>query len=155
MGGIHHGSAADATQVYAAVSDIWRADIPRPGLTALKIATGEELWHVPTPQVACSWLIGLCRRGQSAAVTVIPGVVFSGAVDGHIRAYAADTGTIVWDHDTATSHPVVGGGRASGGSIDDGGTTIAHGTVYVNSGYADTGLGKKGNLLLAFTVDGK
>ena len=155
MGGMHRGSAADGLQVYAAVSDLWRADSPRPGLTALKVATGEEVWHVPTPKVACSWFIGLCRRGQPAAVTVIPGVVFSGAVDGHLRAYAAETGAIVWEHDTAKPHPVVGGGHASGGSIDGGGATVAHGAVYVTSGHADTGLGKKGNLLLAFTVDGK
>lgn len=155
LGGIVHGSGADATHVYAAVSDISRAETPRPGLTAVKIATGEVLWHVPTPAVHCSWIFGLCKRGQAAAVTVIPGVVFSGAVDGHIRAYAADTGAIVWDYDTAPSHPVVGGGSASGGSIDHGGTTIAHGAVYLNSGYAHTALGKKGNLLLAFTVDGK
>ena len=41
-----------------------------------------------------------CSPSQSAAVTVIPGVVFSPSNDGHVRAYAASDGRILWDLDT-------------------------------------------------------
>ena len=43
-----------------------------------------------------------CSPAQSAAVSAIPGVAFSGSVDGHMRAYSTTDGTIVWDFDT---HP--------------------------------------------------
>ena len=41
-----------------------------------------------------------------------------------------------------------------GGSIDGPGPTVANGVVYVNSGYPTAG-GTPGNVLLAFSVDGK
>jgi hypothetical protein len=31
-------------------------------------------------------------------MTVIPGAVFSGSVDGHSRAYSTATGEVIWDH---------------------------------------------------------
>ena len=43
---------------------------------------------------------------------------------------------------------------ARGGAIDGPGATVVDGMVYVNSGYAFTG-GMSGNVLLAFSVDGK
>jgi polyvinyl alcohol dehydrogenase (cytochrome) len=43
---------------------------------------------------------------------------------------------------------------AKGGSIDGPGPAIADGMVYVCSGYGSWG-GKSGNVLLAFSVDGK
>ena len=41
-----------------------------------------------------------CTGAQSAAISVIPGVVFSGSVDGHLRAYSTTDGKIIWDFDT-------------------------------------------------------
>jgi polyvinyl alcohol dehydrogenase (cytochrome) len=48
----------------------------------------------------------------------------------------------------------VNGIEGTGGSLDAGGPTIANGMVFTNSGY---GLwnGLPGNVLLAFSVDGK
>jgi polyvinyl alcohol dehydrogenase (cytochrome) len=40
-----------------------------------------------------------------------------------------------------------------GGSLDNGGATVAGGMVYVNSGYGRI-TGQPGNVLLAFGVDG-
>jgi polyvinyl alcohol dehydrogenase (cytochrome) len=68
-------------------------------------------------------------------------------------AVEGPTGKIVWTHDTGQAYKTVDGSEARGGSIDFGGTTIADGTVYVNSGY---GLwGHIGHVLIAFSVDGK
>ncbi len=43
---------------------------------------------------------------------------------------------------------------ASGGSLDAGGPTLAGGVLYVNSGYGQF-LGRGGNVLLAYSVDGR
>lgn len=156
LGGIEWGPAADESNVYVAVADPGgQADKRKPGLTALKIATGERLWHVPAPRVPCSWGQSRCTNAQSAAVTVIPGVVFSGTTDGHLRAYSTKDGSVIWDFDTAAQpYAAVNGRQAKGGSLDAGGPTIVNGVLYVNSGYGRF-VGQPGNALLAFTVDGK
>ena len=63
-------------------------------------------------------------------------------------------GKILWDTETAKDFATVNGVKASGGSLDQGGATIVNGVVYVNSGYAER-TGQPGNVLLAFSVDGK
>jgi polyvinyl alcohol dehydrogenase (cytochrome) len=75
----------------------------------------------------------------------MPGGVFSGSMDGHLRAYSTIDGKILWDFDTAKSFQTQNGIHASGGPLDCGGPTIVNGSVYINSG----------NTLLAFSVDGK
>ncbi|HEY6330797.1 MAG TPA: PQQ-binding-like beta-propeller repeat protein, partial [Blastocatellia bacterium] len=156
LGGIEWGIAADQDNVYVPVADVGGpSDKRQPGITALKIATGDVVWHVPAPAPNCGWGTGRCFNSQSAAATVIPGVVFSGALDGHLRAYLTKDGLVVWDFDTAAgSYTGVNGAPAKGGAIDAGGPTIAGGILYVNSGYGRL-IGQPGNLLLAFTVDGK
>jgi polyvinyl alcohol dehydrogenase (cytochrome) len=121
------------------------------GLHALKVATGEEAWHTPHP--GCNDVPG-CGPAQSAAVTAIPGIVFSGGVDGHMRAYSAQDGRIVWDVDTKGEHRTVNGVAARGGSIDGPGPVVVGGMLYVASGYGLWGEAP-GNVLLAYSVDGR
>ena len=71
------------------------------GLFALKVAAGERVWATPNP--GCGDRPG-CSPAQSAAVTAIPGVVFSGSVDGHLRAYSIADGRIVWDGERSSRH---------------------------------------------------
>lgn len=153
LGGIQWGFAADEQNVYVPVADTTGPQ-RKPGITALQISTGKQLWHVPAPAANCSWGQARCNNSQSAAATLIPGVIFSGTVDGHLRAYATKDGTIIWDVDTALPMATVNGGLTSGGALDGGGPTIANGVLYTNSGYGRI-VGQPGNLLLAFTVDGK
>ena len=87
LGGIEWGSAADERIMYVPVSDVLRAEAG--GLHAIGIGSGERIWHTPAPRAHVQGRAGL-HGAQSAAISVIPGVVFSGSVDGHIRAY--DTG---------------------------------------------------------------
>jgi polyvinyl alcohol dehydrogenase (cytochrome) len=87
-------------------------------------------------------------------VTAIPGVVFSGAVDGYLRAYSAATGEILWGTDTTREFQTVNGKPARGGSLDAAGPAVVNGMVFVNSGYGQWG-GMPGNVLLAFSVNGK
>jgi polyvinyl alcohol dehydrogenase (cytochrome) len=154
LGGVEWGPAADAVNVYAAVADIhWGPQRAAGSLTALSLETGERVWHRPAPAPKCSWGADSCTTAQSAAVTAMPGVVFSGSLDGHLRAYAIADGAIVWDADTAQQYETINGVVANGGSLDAGGATIAGGMLYVNSGYGRFA-GKPGNALLAFSIDG-
>jgi polyvinyl alcohol dehydrogenase (cytochrome) len=122
------------------------------GLTALRIANGEKIWFSPfvcAPTAKPGW-----SPAQSQAVTAIPGVVFSGSLDGHLRAYSAEEGKIVWDFDTVRNYQTVNGVRATGGSLNGPGWVVAGGMLFVNSGYARLG-SIPGNVFLAFSVDGK
>lgn len=160
-GGVQWGMASDGQRVYASVSDLGRIRRddpldPRPnaadpkaggGLTAVRISDGEKSWFAaPAP---CPAGQPVCSPAQPAAVTAIAGAVFSGSIDGHIRAFSAEDGTVLWDFDTAQTWPTVNGVFSRGGSMDGPGAVIAGGMVYVNSGYARNG-GMAGNVLLAF-----
>jgi polyvinyl alcohol dehydrogenase (cytochrome) len=141
--GIAWGMAADHRNVYVARSGV----LAQPGngagsLTALDMKTGIVRWSTPAPQPACSWIDGICSHAQSQAVTVMPGSIFSGSMDGHLRAYSTIDGKILWDFDTAKAFQTQNGVHASGGPLDHGGATIVNGSVYINSG----------NSLLAFSV---
>jgi polyvinyl alcohol dehydrogenase (cytochrome) len=87
-------------------------------------------------------------------VSGIAGAAFSGSVDDHMRAYSTETGAILWDFDTMRSYQTVDGVQARGGSLNGPGSAIAGGLVIFNSGYSSPG-GAPGNVLLAFSVDGK
>jgi polyvinyl alcohol dehydrogenase (cytochrome) len=87
-------------------------------------------------------------------VSAIPGAAFSGSVDGHLRAYDTATGRIIWDVDTIQEYETVNGVRARGGSLDGPGPVIGGGMIFVNSGYVAAG-GAPGNVILAFSVDGR
>jgi polyvinyl alcohol dehydrogenase (cytochrome) len=151
LGGIEWGGAADQSQLYIAVSDAAATTAKPGGLIALRIADGKQVWRTDPPAPVCSWGTRNCIAAQSQAVSAIPGVVFSGSQDGHLRAYASADGTVMWDFDTAQSFATINGVAAAGGSLDNGGATVADGMVYVNSGYGRI-TGQPGNLLLAFAV---
>ena len=92
---------------------------------------------------------GGCSPGQPAAPTVIPGVVFSGSMDGVMRAYDTRDGRIIWEFNTRRPFPTINGVEGKGGGINGPGPVIAGGILYVNSGYGAIG-GIPGNVLLAF-----
>jgi polyvinyl alcohol dehydrogenase (cytochrome) len=149
LGGIEWGSAVDAEHAYFPVSDITR---PKPGgLHAVTLADGERAWHTPAPPPACGAGRG-CNTAQSAAITVIPGIVFSGSVDGALRAYSTRDGSIVWAFDTNREFQTLNGVPGKGASMLGPGPAVAGGMLYVNSGYGAFG-GRPGNVLLAFGVE--
>jgi polyvinyl alcohol dehydrogenase (cytochrome) len=156
LGGIMWGSAADRDHVYVANSDVrfvlGGVMLLDPGagggLFSLELASGKIAWKVPPFE--CGMRIQ-CSPALSAAVTVIPGVVFSGGVSGYLRAYATTDGRLLWEFDTAVDHNTVNGVAARGGAMEGPGPTIVGGMLYVNSGYGLWG-GLPGNVLLAFSV---
>lgn len=168
LGGSLWGSAADSRRIYVAISDAVLHSVidgsapgghrialdPKRGggLHAIDLQSGRIVWSArPAP---CPAAQPICSPAQSAAVTVIPGAVFSGSLDGHIRAYSSVGGRVIWDFNTARGFPTVNGNPARGGSIDATGTAVAGGIVFVNSGFDEFG-GMPGNVLLAFSVDGR
>lgn len=160
-GGVQWGMASDEQKVYAAVSDVSGVmNTAGPvggatfdpakggGLTALHLEDGSKAWYAPSPP--CDPPRPGCSPGQSAALTLIAGIVFSASLDGHIRAFSTQDGEMLWDFDTAQTYSTtVNGIPAKGGSIDGAGPVIAGGMVFVNSGYPFGG-GMPGNALLAF-----
>ena len=169
LGGVQWGIAADASNVYVAVSDVQIKPVAQGtpgaqatsgisylldpkaggGLFALKLETGETVWQRPHP--GCGEKPG-CSPAESAAVTVIPGIVFSRGLDGHLRGYSSVDGRIVWDVDTMRDYETVNGVKAKGGSLDGPGAVVVDGMLYVNSGYSVI-RHVPGNVLLAFSVD--
>ncbi|MFD2933375.1 outer membrane protein assembly factor BamB family protein [Spirosoma flavum] len=157
LGGIHWGMATDGQYVYAANADnkyalFGKTDSlhrPAPGLYALEVATGKIIWKAASP--SCGER-KQCIEANSAAPTVIPGVVFAGALDGHIRAYSTVDGKILWDYDTLREFETVNGIKGQGGSLDGPSPVVADGMVFVNSGYGLFGE-LPGNVLLAFEID--
>jgi polyvinyl alcohol dehydrogenase (cytochrome) len=157
LGGIHWGMASDGYFAYAAnadrdavVVDVHPDQEAAPGLYALDLMTGDIVWSAPAPRDTCEERQG-CYPANSAAPTVIPGAVFAGGLDGHIRAYSTSDGQILWDFDTVQEFETSNGIRGKGGSIDGPGPVIANGLVFVNSGYGQFGQ-IPGNLLLVFGV---
>ena len=185
LGGIEWGMASDGKRLYVPNSDIvtmmeearrargerllnFDPAPSRPSVNALDPATGKILWTTPTPKAACKYAGDRsrdrlanppCLNAQSAAVTIIPGALFSGATDGWFRAYDPATGKIIWEYSTtAQTYDTLNGVKGQpGGGIDSMGPTVANGMVYTFSGYggsANIG-GNPLNVLLAFSVDGK
>ncbi|HZZ69089.1 MAG TPA: PQQ-binding-like beta-propeller repeat protein, partial [Phenylobacterium sp.] len=153
LGGVEWSTATDGRIVYAPL-----ADFPgrgRPGLVALSVADGKELWRIAAPTgLPCNVPSGRCSPSFSQAATAVPGAIFAGALDGRLRAYAAADGKLLWEYDTTTPVDTVNGIKAApGGSLDMGGPVAAGGMVFVHSGYG--GSAGAANLLLAFSVDGR
>jgi polyvinyl alcohol dehydrogenase (cytochrome) len=164
VGGIEWGSATDGRNIYVALSDIGFQVDRKPGsndraynldptmgggLFAFRIDNGERLWQTPPPGCGDR---RPCSPAQSAAVTAIPGVVWSGAADGHLRGYSSSDGKIIWDYDTAHEYQTVNGVSGRGGAIDVAGPVVAGGMLFTVSGYPARG-GLAGNVLLAFGLD--
>jgi len=183
LGGVEWGIGADKKYIFVPISDILEifgeiaiaAGAPpppdyapgKPGLSALDPISGKIIWYTPAPAAPCHYAgdrskdftKGACVRAQSAAPAVMPGIVFSGTMDGWFRAYDASSGKIVWEFSTtAQTYDTVNGNPAQpGGGIDGMGPAIAGGMVYTMSGFSGAArTGSNGiNVLLAFSVDGR
>jgi polyvinyl alcohol dehydrogenase (cytochrome) len=150
LGGIQWGIAADDTQVYLPVADIYSD--PPGGLHAVSLATGAPAWTTPAPPPACGKPNRGCNAAQFSAISAMPGVVFSPSNDGAVRAYDAKSGAIVWTFDTNRDFKTLNGVRAKGGSMNGPAPVVGGGMLYVSSGYGTFGL-RPGNVLLAFGVE--
>jgi polyvinyl alcohol dehydrogenase (cytochrome) len=144
-GGIQGGMTADDDYLYVANSDVANHRDPMPGITALKLLTGERVWYTAAPMARCSFRGGHCERGFSAPLAAIKGAVFAGALDGRLYAYNARDGASLWEFDAGQTFATTNGGAVSGGAIDSGGPIVSNGRVIVNAG---VGLANSGVLLV-------
>jgi polyvinyl alcohol dehydrogenase (cytochrome) len=120
------------------------------GLVALDLMTGVEKWYVSfTPPQDEKQAFG--PHGASSAVTVVPGAVLSGDLDGMLRAFSPYTGSLIWQFNTARQYDhTVNQVPAKGGSIGSGGPIVVDGILYITSGFVGVQRGLPGNALLAF-----
>jgi polyvinyl alcohol dehydrogenase (cytochrome) len=139
-GQIVWGGAADERNAYFGLNS--------GGLVALELSNGERRWFAPLDPAPGA----IQRHGQDAAVSAIPGVVFSGGWDGVLRALSTSDGRVVWEYNMAREFTTVNGVAGKGGSVGSSGPTIAGGMVFVGSGLIGVQAGMAGNVLLAFSV---
>jgi len=152
LGGIEWGFATDGETAYVAISGAFeKAAGEAGGVVAVDVTDGSVLWSAPPVEDSCANRNG-CNTAQPGAVTVIPGVAFSGSLDGHLRAYDSGTGEVIWDFDTVREFGTVNDVPAHGGALNGPGVAIADGMLFVSSGYSSFGY-MPGNVLLAFSVD--
>jgi polyvinyl alcohol dehydrogenase (cytochrome) len=173
-GGIHHGMATDGERVYVPVADPERkvqGYVPKPGVYALAVHTGEVLWSLPV-QRGCAFdakdapLVGLAEMakgksdrtpwpacsyyyGQSAAAVYANGLVYAGALDGKLRVLDAAAGQPVRIIETNTPYAATNGVEGHGGAIDAGGTIVDGDQLFITSGYGMFGQ-MPGNMLLVY-----
>jgi polyvinyl alcohol dehydrogenase (cytochrome) len=154
LGGIEWGFSVDGATAYVSLSNaLEKKPGEAGGMVAVDIADGKPRWTIPPSPDTCNARRG-CNTGQPAAVSSIPGVVFSGSLDGHLRAYDSKTGNVLWDVNTVNEYDTVNRVPARGGSMNGPGATIVGGMLFVNSGYGSLGF-MPGNVVLAFSIDGK
>jgi polyvinyl alcohol dehydrogenase (cytochrome) len=151
ISGIQWGSSYDGKRIYVAT---YFAD---PGtLFALNPADGQVLWQTPSPENGCTTggaaaFPDVCARAHTPAATSTPGLVWEGSNDGKMRAYAADTGRVLWEYDTLREFAGVNGLTGFGSAISgSGGAVVANGMLYIQSGYFPFYPSEHGNVLLAF-----
>ncbi len=154
LNGIVWGGCADDENVYYGLQS--------GGIVALKLATGEKVWETkfPTPgqeeapqrnsDGTVTRVTRFVRASNSAAATMMPGVVFVAGSDGWLHAVAISDGHILWNYDTAHPFQTVNDVPAHGGAINSIGPTMANGMLYIASGYAVVG-SNSGNVLIAFS----
>jgi polyvinyl alcohol dehydrogenase (cytochrome) len=177
-GGVHWGMALTESTLFVPISDPEHERdgyTPQPGITALNINTGELLWKYAAER-ECEFdpantpLVGLENRrasakqdaskqfecsyyfGLSAAATATSKLVFSGGLDGKLRAFDASTGDILWQTETAKPFTAINGVKAHGGALDVTGPAFAGKWMYVQSGYGMFGQ-LPGNMLLAYRIE--
>ncbi len=154
FGGVHFGIAAMKGQFYVPIADFedgGKSTFPRqPGIHVVDIATGKDVWKVIAEDLCAGKRF--CAPGYGAAITVTDRLVLAGAMDGHLRIFNAETGTLLWDENTDRAYTAQNGTQAHGGSHSGGTAPVAwNGMLFSNSGYG--GLGKMpGNVLLAWSV---
>ena len=161
-GGVQWGSAADQSNVYVALSDIGR--IPVPNSQATDAGSGSRRRDVRAASRQRSAGVAHAAAAVRRPRALQPGAVGRGQRDSrrgvlgigrrtHPRLSPRPTAPIVWDFDTVGTYETVNGVPARGGSLNVAGPAISGGMLFVNSGYVQNGM--PGNVLLAFSVDGK
>ena len=112
---------------------------------AIRLRDGLERWFADIPPHESM----AQHPGISAAVSVMPGVVFSAGLDGTLRAFSSFDGRPIWQYNTAKDFETVNGVKARGGYwLSRRHDRERHGVRHVR--YTGFQNGRPGNVLLAF-----
>ena len=117
------------------------------GVVALSLTNGERDWFAQIEPAEGR------HGGHDAAISAMPGVIFSGGWDGVLRALSTKDGKILWNFDMVQEFKTVNGVPGKGGSMGSSGPTVAGGMVFAGAGYPGVQDGFNGNVLLAFGVE--
>lgn len=139
QGQVNFGGSADEQNTYFGLDS--------GGIVALSLTNGERQWFTDIQPESGR------HSGHDAAVSTIPGVIFSGGWDGVLRALATNDGKILWTFDMLRDFETVNGVLAKGGSMGSSGPTVAGGMVFAGTGYPGVQNGRNGNVLLAFAAE--
>ncbi len=150
-GGVLWGLAVDGERIYVP-NGFFDAKSPDAsgGMAAIDLNDGHPIWSTPNPPCGNR---KSCKPSHAAAVTAIPGAVFSGTMDGQLYAYSAETGKILWQFNSVQDYSTVDGVKANGGSMSNAGATVVGGMLFVHSGYSHHGAIVPGNVLLGFAPE--
>src|SRR5262249_4112803 len=96
------------------------------GIAAIKLSDGSRPW---TAKLSGN------GSGNPAAVSGMPGVIFTGSSDGTLRALSIYDGHALWTYNTNRDFETNNGIAARGGSMGQAGATVAGGMVFIGSGY--------------------
>jgi polyvinyl alcohol dehydrogenase (cytochrome) len=156
LGGVHWGIASDSERVYATINDpIFPGNAnPRPGIFAVDIKTGKEVWGydaIANCDGNRDTLVTNCKSkyGFSAAPLVVDGAVIGATLGGEVMIIDARSGKLMTRLDTIGPKKTINGVDAKGGSIDSHAISAGAGMIFINSGYGafnQTG----GNALIAY-----
>jgi polyvinyl alcohol dehydrogenase (cytochrome) len=130
------GGAADDQTVYYGLNQNGAV------VAAVNLADGSRKW-TSAPITGA--------RGIAAANTLIPGVLFSHASDGTLRAMSTTDGKLLFEFATAKEFQTVNEVPARGAAFGQSGSTVVGGMLFVGSGY--NGQGSGGNVMLAFGLE--
>jgi polyvinyl alcohol dehydrogenase (cytochrome) len=150
-GGILWGHAVGEQKVYVP-NGFFDSKAPDEsgGMAALELASGKPIWSTENPPCGAR---KMCKPSHAAAVTAIPGAVFSGTMDGQLYAYSAESGKIIWQFNSVQDYATMNGVKANGGSMSNAGATVVDGMLFAHSGYSHHGAIIPGNVLLAFAPE--
>lgn len=150
LGGVLFGMGADDRHVFVPIVD-WDLGGQADGaLNALDLKNGRVVWRTPMPNESCNGKEKLCIRGLASPPLVIGDIVFSGGLDGVLRAYRRNSGKVVWEYDAVQPYKGGNGLEGKGGAFGMGGAVAAGNMLYINSGYDVFNIAMGGNVLLAF-----
>ena len=156
LGGVHWGITTDGERLFAAINDpiIGGANAPRPGVFAVDIKSGKQVWAYdakPNCIGERGTLVKNCatKYGFSAAPLTVDGAVIAATLGGEVMIFNGKTGALLKTLDTIGPKPTLNDIDGMGGSIDSHAISAGAGMVFINSGYASFGQ-TAGNVLIAY-----
>lgn len=155
LGGNHWGIASNSERAFMTINDPGtQTSTARPGLYSYFVGTGEPSWYYevePKCNDSRSDRLRRCESlyGFSATPLSVDGAVITGALDGRLFVFDADSGDVLFEYDTVQTFETINGVEGNGGSIDSHSISAGSGMVFVGSGYGSFSQ-VPGNVLLAF-----